>query len=206
MAATPVLYSFRRCPYAIRARLALAISGIAVDIVEVALRDKPAALIAASAKATVPVLVLADGRVIDESLDIMRWALGQDDPEAWLAGDDPVAIAVNDGALKRQLDLYKYADPTDRDGPRNAALTLLLPLEARLTRHANLKFERRTLIDMALLPFVRQFAQVDRAWFDARPLPGLQRWLAHHLASLLFESVMARPIVASRESARPTQR
>lgn len=206
MAATPVLYSFRRCPYAIRARLALAISGIAVDIVEVALRDKPAALIAASAKATVPVLVLADGRVIDESSYIMRWALAQNDPEDWLAGDDPVAIAVNDGAFKRQLDRYKYADPADRDGPRDDALALLLPLEARLARHANLAFERRTLVDMALLPFVRQFAQVDRAWFDALPLPALQRWLAHHLASPLFESVMARAIVASRASARPTQR
>jgi glutathione S-transferase len=186
----PILYSFRRCPYAIRARLAIAVSGVAVETVEVALRDKPAALIAASAKATVPVLVLDDGRVIDESLDIMRWALAQHDPEDWLADDDPAPIAVNDGPFKRHLDRYKYADPADpadRGAHRDAAAALLLPLEGRLS-------DDRTLTGIALLPFVRQFAQVDRDAFAALPLPGVQRWLAHHLSSTLFESVMARPV------------
>lgn len=197
----PKFFSFRRCPYAIRARLALAISGVAVDTVEVSLRDKPAALVAASAKATVPVLVLADGQVLDESLDIMRWALEQNDPEDWLSGTDAALIATNDGAFKQLLDAYKYADPEARDDARDAAVALLGPLEARLADRANLAGHRRTLVDMALLPFVRQFAMVDRAWFDACPLPHLQRWLARHLASPLFESVMARA-----SSARPTQR
>jgi glutathione S-transferase len=185
----PILYSFRRCPYAIRARLAIAISGVEVECVEVSLRDKPAALIAASAKATVPVVVLDNGQVIDESLDIMRWALTQNDPERWLAGHDAALIATNDGPFKRYLDRYKYADPDDRAAHRGAATALLLPLERRVSC-------RRTLTGMALLPFVRQFAHVDRAAFAALPLPGLHRWLAHHLASPLFESVMAQPASA----------
>ena len=160
---------------------------MAVDIIEVALRDKPAAMIAASPKATVPVLLLPDGRVIDESLDIMRWALAQRDPEDWLADEDAALIATNDGPFKHHLDRYKYADPADRSEHRDAAAALLSPLEGRLT-------DRRTLTGMALLPFIRQFAHVDRDAFAALPLPGVQRWLAHQLASPLFESVMARPI------------
>ncbi|MEG3165442.1 glutathione S-transferase [Sphingomonas sp. PB2P19] len=197
-----LLYSFRRCPYAIRARLAIAVSGVKVDTVEVALRDKPAALRTASPKATVPVLVIDDGQVIEQSLDIMRWALTQADPEAWLDGDDAALIATNDGAFKHHLDRYKYAAPADRDGHRDAAAALLAPLETRLSCHANLAGDRRTLVDMALLPFVRQFAQVDSAAFAALPLPGLHRWLARHLASPLFEQVMARPAA----SAHPTPR
>lgn len=201
----PLLYSFRRCPYAIRARLALAVGGVPHDVVEVALRAKPAALIAASTKATVPVLVLDDGRVIDESLDIMRWALTQNDPEDWMAGDDVELIATNDDAFKRHLDRYKYADPADRGAHRDAAVALLSAYETRLAERANLAAERRTLADMAVLPFVRQFAGVDPGWFATLALPGVQRWLAHHLASPLFESVMARPCTHSA-SIRPTPR
>lgn len=188
--ASSLLFSFRRCPYAIRARLALAISGIDVTVHEVKLSAKPAALLAVSAKATVPVLVLADGRVIDESLDIMRWALAQHDPEDWLAQTDAAVIATNDGAFKQHIDAWKYrASLVDRD----AALTILAALDARLAARPQLGGERPGLTDMAILPFVRQFAAVDPAWFAGRPLPHLQRWLAAHLASPLFHCVMAKP-------------
>jgi len=189
----PILYSFRRCPYAIRARLALAVSETAVEHREVKLRDKPAQMLAASPKGTVPVLVLPDGRVIDESLDIMRWALGRNDPADWLAGDDPALIAANDGPFKHHLDRYKYperfaADDVDH---RAAGLAILEGLEARLTERAYLGGERFGLADAALLPFVRQFAAVDRAWFAAQDLAQVQAWLGAFVASALFETVMA---------------
>ena len=192
--AEPRLYSFRRCPYAIRARLALAVSGTLVEVEEVSLRDKPAGLIAASAKATVPVLVLADGRVIDESLDIMRWALRRSDPEGWLDGDDAALIETNDTIFKHHLDRAKYPERTGADPAehRARAIEILRALDRRLTRSAWLCGPRRSLTDAALLPFVRQFAAIDRAWFGAQPLPALQRWLAAGLGSALFVEVMRK--------------
>ena len=190
----PVLYSFRRCPYAIRARLALAVSGTRCVLREVKLSAKPAAMLAASPKATVPVLVLPDGRVIDESLDIMHWALGQSDPEAWLARDDAALVAINDGAFKHALDRYKYPERHNVDPATHRAegLAFLHTLEARLTGAGQLCGATRGLTDAAILPFVRQFAAVDPAWFDAQPLPRLKGWLAGHLASALFDAVMLR--------------
>ena len=189
----PVLYSFRRCPYAIRARLALAVSGIAVEHREVKLRDKPAEMLAASPKGTVPVLVLPDGAVIDESLDIMRWALGRHDPEDWLAGDDAELIAANDGPFKHHLDRYKYperfaADDVDH---RAAGLAVMEGLDARLGERAYLGGERFGLADAAIVPFVRQFAAVDREWFAAQDLARVQGWLGAFVGSALFEGVMA---------------
>lgn len=194
MTATPVLYSFRRCPYAMRARMALLVSGTDFAIREVVLRDKPPAMIAASAKATVPVLCLADGRVIDESIDIMRWALRQNDPEDWLAGDDAPLIQRFDMEFKDHLDRYKYAERHNADPieHRDAGLALLHELETRLAFHSNLYGAGRTLSDIAIMPFVRQYAAVDRAWFDDQPLPRTQGWLACHLASPLFDQAMAR--------------
>lgn len=188
----PILYSFRRCPYAIRARLALAVSGIAVEHREVRLRDKPAEMLAVSPKGTVPVLVLRDGGVIDESMDIMRWALVRNDPEAWLAGDDPELIAANDGAFKHHLDRYKYPERFAADGVdhRAAGLAILGDLEARLVERAYLGGERFGLADAAILPFVRQFAAVDRDWFAAQELPRVRAWLAPFVGSALFEGVM----------------
>jgi glutathione S-transferase len=189
----PILYSFRRCPYAMRARLALLASGTVCEIREVVLRDKPAALIAASPKATVPVLVLPGGQVIDESLDIMRWALGRNDPDHWLEGDDADLIAANDGPFKHHLDRAKYPGRYDESGDHRAlALALLAPLEARLSDSLYLSGDRPMLTDFALLPFVRQFAEIDRPWFDAQPLPALGHWLAHLLASDLFAAAMVR--------------
>ena len=191
--ARPILYSFRRCPYAMRARLALLASGTVCEIREVVLRDKPAALIEASPKATVPVLVLRDGQVIDESLDIMRWALARNDPDHWLEGDDAGLIAANDGPFKYHLDRVKYPGRYDESGDHRAlALALLVPLEARLKDSAYLCGDRPMLTDFALLPFVRQFAEIDRPWFDAQPLPALGRWLTGLLGSDLFAAAMVR--------------
>lgn len=195
MTQAPILYSFRRCPYAIRARLALWVAGVTVELREVKLAAKPPQLIAASPKATVPVLVLADGTVIDESLAIMRWALGRSDPEGWLAGDDPALIGANDGRFKHHLDRAKYPGRYDEDGAtdhRAAALALLAPLEARLAQAPFLSGAARSLTDMALFPFVRQFAAIDPDWFAAQPLPCLQGWLETHLASDLFTAVMPK--------------
>lgn len=192
MATEPILYSFRRCPYAMRARLALLISETACETREVKLSDKPAELLAASPKGTVPVLVLPDGAVIDESLDIMRWALGRHDPERWLDGDDAALIAANDGPFKHHLDRYKYPDrhAADSVAHRAQGLAMLDTLEARLASSAYLCGARRSLTDAAIMPFVRQFAAVDRAWFEAQRLPAVQRWLATQLASELFARAM----------------
>jgi UPF0176 protein len=196
----PILYSFRRCPYAIRARLALKRSGVVVALREVVLRDKPAALLAASPKATVPVLQLPDGSVLEQSLDIMQWALGRHDPEGWLRAEErsttQALIDLNDGAFKQLLDRYKYA-PRHPERPAlayrdEAAALLLAPLNERLAQHRFLFRETPSLADMAIVPFVRQFASVDNAWFDEAPLPHLRRWMTGIVGSPLFESVMPK--------------
>ncbi len=194
MAERPILYSFRRCPYAIRARLALLASGTICEIREVKLSAKPPELIALSPKATVPVLQLPDGGVIEESLDIMRWALARNDPENRIERSDEALIAANDGPFKHHLDRYKYPNRhgTDPAEHRDAALDLLRPLEARLQASPYLCGDLMGLTDAALMPFVRQYAQTDRAWFDALPLPGLQAWLARLTGSSLFEAAMVR--------------
>jgi len=205
--ALPVLYSFRRCPYAMRARLALSVSGQAHELREVVLRNKPADLLAASPKGTVPVLVLPGGEVMDESLDIMRWALGRHDPAQWLAppgasSDDMAAlIAGNDGDFKRHLDRYKYPNRyADESGGEAAGFALkhrtkaahwLAQLDARLD-DGWLFGAQASLADMALLPFVRQFAHTDPVWFAAQPWPRLQGWLAAFEASALYAGVMKK--------------
>jgi glutathione S-transferase len=191
----PILYSFRRCPYAMRARMALWVAGITVELREVKLAAKPPALLAASPKGTVPVLVLADGQVIDQSLDIMRWALVHHDPEGWLAGEDAGLIAANDGPFKRHLDRAKYPGRYEEDGTtdhRAAALGLLAPLEARLGEAPFLTGSTRAYTDIALFPFIRQFAAIDPPWFAAQPFPRLQDWLERLLETPLFASVMPK--------------
>ncbi|MEO1169863.1 MAG: glutathione S-transferase [Pseudomonadota bacterium] len=193
----PILYSFRRCPYAMRARMALRIAGQGCVLREVLLRDKPDAMIAASPKATVPVLVLPDETVIDESLDVMRWALAIDDPEGWLEVDAAACdalIATNDGPFKHHLDRYKYATRHDSDPieHRNAASAILSELDGRLVGQGNLLRDERSFADIALFPFIRQFAATDRDWFDAQPWPALRAWLDRHIGSALFKSVMGK--------------
>ena len=162
---------------------------------EVNLRDKPAQLLALSPKGTVPVLVLPDGTVIDESLAIMRWALARHDPERWLEGDDEGLVEANDGPFKHALDRYKYphrypgCDPQEH---RADGLHFLMALEQRLAHAANLTGPHRALADVALFPFVRQFAHTDRGWFAAQAIPRVQAWLERHLASDLFAAVMGK--------------
>ncbi len=203
----PILYSFRRCPYAMRARLALAVSGLKYELREVVLREKPAEMLAVSPKATVPVLVLPNGQVIDESLDIMQWALAQNDPEKWLAAsrasmaDMQALIAVNDGSFKQALDRYKYPNHyplescADTSGFAHAhralAARCLSELEPLLTDGCLLG-ATASLADMAILPFVRQFAHTDAAWFAAQPWPQLQAWLARFEAGAWYQSVMGK--------------
>jgi glutathione S-transferase len=190
----PILYSFRRCPYAIRARLALLASGTCCVIREVKLSAKPTELVAASAKATVPVLALPDGRVIDESLDIMRWALDRHDPAGWLDCVDEVLIDTNDGPFKHHLDRAKYPDRYEEDAAlhRDACADLLRPLDDRLAVSPHLCGDKSGLIDAAILPFVRQFASIDRDRFEALPMPHLRGWLDRFLVSPLFQAAMLR--------------
>lgn len=190
----PVLYSFRRCPFAMRARLALAISHIRYALREVHLSRKPAAMLDASPKGTVPVLVLDEGTVLDESLLIMRWALDRNDPEGWLERDDPDLIAHTDGAFKHDLDRYKYPDRYGSDAlaHRECGLQFLSMIDARLSACGQLCGARRGMADAAIMPFVRQFAAVDSDWFAAQPIAHVQAWLAGHLGSPLFLLTMER--------------
>ena len=193
-----------------RGRMALDASGIAVEHREILLRDKPAEMLAASPKGTVPVVVLPEGRVIEESLDVMLWALGQNDPENWLSppsGDRSemdALIAANDGPFKHHLDRYKY--DTRYEGAvasdhRTIASAHLQDLDDRLDRSDQLLGDRPSLADIALFPFVRQFANTDRDWFDAQPWPNLQRWLDGHLQSERFERIMQKYALFVSQSA-----
>jgi len=189
----PILYSFRRCPYAIRARLAVATSGVRVEFREISLKEKHPAFLQVSSSGTVPCLV-ADGGVIDESLDIMIWALTRNDPQGWL--DMPEVgwrlIEQFDGPFKDALDRTKYA-------VRHPELD---PLEQRAIAHRQLSdlnasigewvFDRPSLADFAILPFVRQFAFIDKTLFDAQPWDRLHAWLARFLGSSAFQDVMGK--------------
>ncbi len=200
----PVLYSFRRCPYAIRARLAIRYSGTRVELREVALRNKPPSLLRASAKATVPVLLQNNGKVIDESLDIMLWALGQHDPADWLRAESAGhnarnnarnLIATCDGPFKQALDRYKYADRHPQHPAtwyRAQAESYVRRLEWQLQQNQYLFGSKPGYADMAILPFIRQFAMVDRDWFDSSAYTATGRWLDQLLATPLFAAVMQK--------------
>ncbi|WP_283184346.1 glutathione S-transferase [Pseudomonas svalbardensis] len=195
------LYSFRRCPYAMRARMALRYSGVAVNIVEVSLKAKPAEMLALSSKGTVPVLSV-DGQVIDESLAIMHWALAQNDPQDWLLKDDPVGqqliaelIEENDQVFKVHLNRYKYAERYPEQPMvfyRAEGEVFLRRLDELLEGRDYLLAEHPSLADVALMPFVRQFAHVDREWFGQTPYRRLQDWLQRFVESELFIGIMAK--------------
>jgi len=192
----PILYSFRRCPYAMRARLALMVSGQSVVLREVVLRDKPAAMLDISPKGTVPVLQLADGTVIDESYEILLWALEQNDPGNWLAADRQELDALvrrNDFDFKLNLDGYKYPErhpEKARDEYRESANRYLSDLDIRLRDAAYLAGTKPGAADIAVMPFIRQFANTDRDWFESAPYPDLRKWLAGWLKNELFLGVM----------------
>ncbi|RFP90957.1 glutathione S-transferase [Rhodobacteraceae bacterium 63075] len=196
MTARPVLWSFRRCPYAMRARLALASAGQQVELREVVLRDKPQAFLDTSPSATVPCIDTGDS-VIDESLDIMIWALERNDPEglADMQKEGQALIQFCDGPFKTALDRYKY--PTRYEGvdptlSRDEAMRFVERLEAQLGGAAWLFGARPRLADLAILPFIRQFAHVDLAWWQAQPFTGVQGWLARFKASERFAAIMRK--------------
>lgn len=197
----PILYSFRRCPYAMRARVAIACSNTSVELREVVLRSKPESLFEYSPKGTVPVLVLPDGSVIEQSLDIMQWALAGNDPEHCLYGSDEAVlrevadslIHENDHEFKINLDRYKYPDRYPESSMaqyREQGEVFLQRLEQQLQSQPFLLADRMTLADMAIAPFVRQFAHVDEKWFEQTPYAYLQRWLQAFIDSPLFVSIM----------------
>lgn len=207
--ALPVLYSFRRCPYAMRARLAIAYSGIHVQLREIILKAKPADMLAISPKGTVPVLQIKSGEVIEESLDIMYWALSRNDPDLWLPDEhvDLISdlIADNDTEFKPWLDRYKYADrfpEHTQEYYRSQCECWFARLETQLAQHKGLVCDRLTLADYAIFPFIRQCAHVDKTWFFQTDYLRLQAWLNAMMDSELFTSVMKKYPLWSREDAQ----
>lgn len=204
----PILYSFRRCPYAMRARLALKYSGIKVELREVDLNSPPAELLAISEKATVPVLHLPDGTIIDESWEIVQWAVRQNDPENWLGENEEyiletdMLLEINDYSFKQDLDHYKYADRYPEQPVeyyRGQGEEFLQELEDKLNSSRHLVADELSIADTAVFPFIRQFAMVDKAWFDQAPYPRLQQWLVGFLDSNSSEAQLFADVMAKHE-------
>jgi len=196
LAAHPILYSFRRCPYAMRARLAIASAGITVELREILLRDKAPEFLAASPKGTVPVLI--SDVVIEESFDIMNWALAQNDPEGLLkdmAEERAALITTCDGPFKTALDQTKYAvryPDLDEETSRATAASFIHKLDATLGDAPWLGGDRPCLADLAILPFVRQFAHTDLEWWNAQSFESVQRWLDAFKSSDRFAAIMTK--------------
>jgi glutathione S-transferase len=194
-----IFYSFRRCPYAMRARMAIAIAGVIVELREIELRDKPETMLVVSPKGTVPVLQLENGTVIDQSLDIMFWALRQNDSEHWLKSswlqNAEQLIRRNDEEFKYYLDRYKYADRYPAYTQiyyRQQGELFLTDLETRLNHNQFLCGNHFAMADAAIVPFIRQFAAVDSDWFENSPYSAVKQWLNSFLTSKLFEIVMTK--------------
>lgn len=198
-ASLPLLYSFRRCPYAMRARLGLLFAEVPVALREIVLKNKPAPMLAISPKGTVPVLQLSEGRVIEESREIMEWALAQQDPKGLLDSETlsqaQALIDTNDNEFKHWLDRYKYADrhvEMTQTEYRQQGEVFLQVLEELLSQNAYLLGDKPSLADIGIMPFVRQFAHVDRNVFYALPYPNLQQWLQHWLEHPVFLQAMTK--------------
>ena len=195
----PILYSFRRCPYAMRARMAIHISGQRCELREVLLRDKPPSMLEYSAKGTVPVLILQDGKVIDESLDVIDWALNLNDPDDWQRSKDTKKtkelIKINDGEFKYHLDRYKYSKRYDNEDPefhRKKCLKFIESINNELNNSKYIFDDNISYADIVLLPFIRQFRIADIEWFDSLPYDNLKRWLSSFLGSSLLNSIMKK--------------
>jgi len=199
---TPVLYSFRRCPYAIRARLAIKYAQIKIELREVQLKNKPDSMLRLSPKGTVPVLLLPDSHVVDESLDIMQWALAVNDPDNWRLMDHVNAGAIadqliqqNDTTFKQALDRYKYSDRYPQhpfSDYRRQGEEFVATLDKLLIQSPYLVSDHLSMADIAIFPFIRQFAYVDIHWFEQTPYAAVQSWLRHLLDSDLFANVMQK--------------
>jgi glutathione S-transferase len=195
-----ILYSFRRCPYAMRARMALSYAQINYQHREILLKDKPASMLAFSAKGTVPVLIVND-EVIDESLSIMHWSLKQNDTDNWFYNtDNKTQVIINelidtcDNRFKKQLDLYKYSERYEHSEVhyRDESIWFLEELNQRLSDNKYLISDDISLADMAIFPFIRQYAFVNKKWFDETPYKHLQKWLDYHISSEIFISIMKK--------------
>ena len=198
-ASLPRLYTFRRCPYAMRARLALLFAKVPVELREITLKNKPEHMLAISPKGTVPVLQITEETTIEESLEIMMWALEQADPQGLLdeksQSQAKSLIEQNDNEFKQWLDRYKYADrhpEMTQIEYRQKGEIFLQYLEALLTKNTYLLDNSVTVADIGIMPFVRQFAHVDREVFYGLPYPKLQQWLQDWLAHPLFLQVMTK--------------
>ncbi|MFA7351713.1 MAG: glutathione S-transferase [Methylotenera sp.] len=194
----PILYSYRRCPYAMRARMAIKYADIPVETREISLKDKPAHLLQVSPKGTVPVLVLSGGKVIDQSIEIMYWALHENDVDGWLSADASQTrqlIDENDSSFKQALDKYKYAIRfPEQSAPvyRTEGEAFLSKLERKLEVTSFLVADNLSLADIAIFPFIRQFVAVDATWFESADYLKLKIWLKHLVESELFQSVMEK--------------
>ncbi|GIU27113.1 glutathione S-transferase [Shewanella schlegeliana] len=196
----PVLYSFRRCPYAMRARLGILLSGQKISLREIVLKHKPEAMLTASPKGTVPVLILQDGAVIEQSIEIMCWALMKSDPHNLLLNDMPqqqevaqALIHCNDNQFKPWLDRYKYADRHPEHSEqyyRQQGEIFIDQLDSLLSKNPQLLGHKPCIADYAIYPFIRQFASVDRTWFDNSGYLNVQRWLKAHIESDNFKAIM----------------
>lgn len=195
----PVLYSYRRCPYAMRARMTLAYAGIAVEVREISLKEKPPSMLAISPKGTVP--VLQHGKlVLEQSLDIMKWALSQHDPDGWLTKENILdvitLINANDGDFKKILDQYKYPARFPELNPEDVLAKALnqhlRPLNDQLKKTQYLLGAKLSMADVAIFPFIRQFHMVDEALFSLYQLEALKKWLNDHIESDLFINVMQK--------------
>ena len=195
----PILYSFRRCPYAMRARMAIHISDQRCELREVLLRDKPPSMLEYSAKGTVPVLILQDGNVIDESLDVIDWALNLNDPDDWQRSKDKEKtkelIKINDGEFKYHLDRYKYSKRYDNEDPefhKKKCLKFIESINNELNNSKYIFDDNISYADIVLLPFIRQFRIADIEWFDSLPYDNLKKWLSSFLGSSLLNSIMKK--------------
>ena len=200
----PILYTFRRCPYAMRARLAIKASGIIVELREIKLQNKPQDFLNLSLKATVPVLQISSKKIIEESFDIMKWALNINDPFKWLDQEilngievDNTLIKLENG-FKRNLDRYKYSTRFDQPNPklfRDNSFVILSEFNSLLENKKGLYCSHLNILDFAIFPFIRQFRNVDKVWFDSLDLKFLQSWLYELIDSNEFSSIMKKNLI-----------
>ena len=198
---TPILYSFRRCPYCMRAHMALRNAGIKIELREVELKNMPQQLLDLSPDTTVPVLQLSDDEVMTESWDIVKWALSQHDPDNWSGNDNEyfldaeILIETNDYSFKPDLDHYKYADrhpEQTQEQYRIACETFIEELEDMLSDNRYLLADKISLADIGVFPFVRQFSLVDKDWFDQSDYPAVRSWLQRLIDTDLFQQVFQK--------------
>ena len=197
----PILYSFRRCPYAMRARLAIKASGIIVEIREVELKNKPKEFLGISPKATVPIVCISSKQIIEESLDIMEWALKINDPLKLLKYEKLNRIEIHnilnklENEFKQNLDRYKYSSRFDLPNPklyRDKNLQTLNEFNNLLQNNKGICSSHLSLLDYAVFPFIRQFRNVNSVWFDSLELKFLQTWLYELIDSDEFSSIMKK--------------